>query len=157
MTAGVTVVCGAPGSGKTRWVAENFQRGDLVVDIDTLYMALSGLPMYDKPQQLLPFVCEARDAIYRRMCRTNAVRHAWIITSDPNTETRKQLRTFFAASVLVMDVTAAVCLERISMDPRRAGQMDLWTPLVMRWYRTFECQPFDTLIAQVDKPEEVPQ
>ena len=41
----VTVVCGPPGSGKSTHVDGHKQPGDLVVDIDALYVALTGLEL----------------------------------------------------------------------------------------------------------------
>ena len=79
----VTVVCGPPLSGKTTYVKQNARRGDLIVDVDWLYAALSGQELHYTPEELLPFVTSARDAVYERLMRPSKVERAWIITSKP--------------------------------------------------------------------------
>jgi hypothetical protein len=59
----VTIVCGPPGAGKSRYVLEHLHWGDLVLDIDTLFMALSGQVTYGKPVSLLKVVLRVRDTV----------------------------------------------------------------------------------------------
>lgn len=62
--------------------------GDLVVDFDALYSALSFLPWGEKPRELMPFVASARDAVYQRLKRTSDIERAWIITTEEQTARR---------------------------------------------------------------------
>lgn len=78
----IVVVYGLPASGKTTYVRSQMKRGDLIVDVDFIFAALSGLPMRDKPIGLLPFVAAARDAVCERLRRESEVPAAWIITTD---------------------------------------------------------------------------
>ena len=48
----IFLVYGPPLSGKHEWVAENLTDGELVINIDDIWMALSGLPRYQKPGRL---------------------------------------------------------------------------------------------------------
>lgn len=134
----VTVVCGPPGSGKTTWVQARTQRGDLIVDADKLFEALSGLPPYDKPECLLPFVADAREAIYNRLCRQSNLRHAWIIASGAKAKERSKLRERFSADVIVLEVSPEECLRRIGADERRRQNMAAWGPIVARWWDKYE-------------------
>lgn len=59
----VYYVYGAPCSGKSTFVRNNMQAGDLVLDIDRLWSALSGQPEYIKPNALKPIVFNSRNAI----------------------------------------------------------------------------------------------
>jgi len=78
----VTVISGLPASGKTTYVRKHMQRGDLIVDWDFLHMALSGTSR-PCPEQLVPFVAEARDVILKRLERpAQGVRNAWVIISN---------------------------------------------------------------------------
>ena len=70
------------GVGKTTWVRKHMHRGDLVMDMDYLFEALSFLPHKDKPDELLPFVCEARDAVIQRLLRPSNVGRAFLITTS---------------------------------------------------------------------------
>ena len=79
----VTVVLGPPGSGKTTYVLEHKHRGDLILDLDAIYSALSGLGMHDNPKELLGYVIAARDGILMKLHRPSECRRAWLITIDP--------------------------------------------------------------------------
>ena len=137
-TTQVTIVCGPPGSGKTRYVREHAVRGDLILDVDALYMALSGLDWYDKPDELLPFVAEARDAVIRRLERPSEVKRAWVITTGAKKHERDALARRLRAKVVVLDVPAEECLRRIANDERRAHQLEKWHRLVDEWWREYE-------------------
>lgn len=133
----ITIVTGPPGSGKTTFVAKHAQWGDLVVDVDALYSALSGLPWYEKPAALLPFVLDARDAVLDRLHAQSEVRQAWIITSEADHAELQRMKARYNAKVLVMEVDAAECQRRIAADPRRSAVAAQWQPLIQRWWDTY--------------------
>ena len=133
-----TVVCGPPGAGKTSYVRQHAQPGDLILDVDALYMALSGQPMYDKPAELLPFVIEARDAVIERLRQRSRANHAWVITLAP-TESERQPYAEDGADVVVLATPAEDCLARITADPERA-RWDGWTQLVESWWTSYDGQ-----------------
>ena len=144
--ATVTVVCGPPGAGKTTYVRERAVAGDLIVDVDTLFAALSGQPLYQKPPLLLPYVLAARDGALGRLERGPAP--AWVITQGVTAAERETLRARFAAEVVVLETPAITCLERIALDERRAGQLDEWLPRVLRWWREYEPSEADTVVKE---------
>jgi len=131
----VTIVAGAPGSGKTTFVQTHKTWGDLVIDVDALFCALSGEPWYDKPVGLLPFVIEARDAVIRRLAEESEVRRAWIITGEADVEKLKQLKQDLGADrLLVMDTDQHECYRRIENDERRADKFKQQKELVDKWF-----------------------
>lgn len=136
-TVPVTIVTGPPGAGKTTYVQKHAQWGDLILDVDALYSALSGQPWYEKPSALLPFVLDARDAILARLHQASELRHAWLITSEADHAELQRLKARFAANLLVLEVDPAECLRRITADPRRAALAHHWRPLITRWWDTY--------------------
>jgi 5-methylcytosine-specific restriction endonuclease McrA len=136
-TCPVTLVCGPPGSGKSTYVDERRQWGDLVIDLDTLYMALSGLPAYEKPDVLLPFVFAAKDAVLARLAGGHGLRHAWVITSGADGAERKELAARLNAGIVLLDVAPSECLRRISQDARRHDKWEKWIPIIDRWWKRF--------------------
>ena len=145
--AQVTAIVGPAGSGKSYYVAQHSRWGDLIVDLDAIYCALSGLPPYEKPDTLLPFVCEARDAVIARLARGSAIRAAWIVTSAADAATRERLRQQLRAHVIVFETPPDECLRRIANDPRRQDKWELWTPIVQQWWHNYERDARDTVIA----------
>ncbi len=133
----VTLVAGPPGSGKTTWVAAHRTWGDLTVDVDALMQALSGLPPYEKPDALVPFALEARDAIMARLLRPSDVRHAWLIAGAAKAADRQRYAEA-GAHVVVLAVSAEECLRRIEADPTRTAVIALWRPLVERWWQDYQ-------------------
>ena len=142
----VTLVCGPPGSGKTTYVMKRCTAGDLVVDSDALFAALSGQPWYDKPAELLPFVKEAFDAMVRKVETSRGLRAAWIITGGARASSRNAIARPLSATVVVIETPPATCLRRIEADPRRASRAHLWQAPIDEWWRKYERQAGDTVI-----------
>lgn len=142
------LVCGPPGSGKTTYVNERKRWGDLVIDVDTLFVALTGgLDWYEKPVVLLPFVLEARDAVIDRLAQgDDDLGRAWVITSEADAVKRQALARRLGATVVVLAVSASECLRRISSDSRRADKSDLWRPIVERWWNDYQPADGETVV-----------
>lgn len=131
----VIIVSGPPGSGKTTYVRKHMRHGDLIIDIDMLYMALSGLEWYEKPIELLPFVCEARDAVIARLARESEVGRAWIVTGEADVRKLKKLKISLGAEkLLVMDTKILECKKRIMQDERRSKRAHLWDGIIQKWF-----------------------
>lgn len=136
----MTVVCGPPGAGKTTWVRAQRGRGDLVVDVDALFAALTLRERYDKPDALLPAVLDVRDYVIERLWP------AWVISTNASWRYRQYMRTEFGARVVVLETPAEECLRRIAADPGREGRAD-WPLLVETWWQSYEADERDERIA----------
>ena len=134
-TVPTTIVAGPPGSGKSTYVAERFQPGDLLLDVGALLVALSGLPIYDQRRTaLLPFALEARHVILLRLARTSAVRRAWVVTSESNARALRRMADDLGATLIVLAVDAAECVRRIEADERHVVSGADWGVIVARWW-----------------------
>lgn len=136
-TIPVTILAGPPGAGKTTYLQDVSRPGDVVVDVDALYVALTGLPIWDKPQSVLPFVLAARDAVIERLCRSSAARHAWIATTE-GPDRIAQLQAHLGAELVVLNVSAHVCIQRIQSNPARRVAGIQWEELVRRWHENWK-------------------
>lgn len=109
-----------------------------MVDVDGLYQAVTGgLPVYEKPDVLLPFVMEARDSLIERLARPSQVRHAWVILGGARRDDRERLSSR-GARVIVLETEASDCIRRIAQDPRRSEHWRLWEALVREWWARYE-------------------
>jgi hypothetical protein len=133
----VTLVSGPPGSGKTSYVTAHAHEGDLIVDLDTIWTALSGQPIYDKPTNLFPYVIAARDAVLDLLSNgPNEVR-AWVIATEPEAGKRREIQCHIrATSVIVLALNAEECIKRINADPRR-DDMATWWKSIYKWWNCF--------------------
>ena len=136
-----TLVCGPACAGKTTYVRKNMRAGDLVVDLDALWSALSfGATMHDTPESNFPFACEARDAVYRRIAQGSATpgHRCWVIAGAPTSKQRYDIAQATRASrFVVLDTPAEVCIARLraSQDPRPRNEMIV---AITRWWSQYE-------------------
>lgn len=133
------IVCGPPGGGKTTWVGERRRWGDVVVDMDALFAAATGLEWYEKPEALVKLVLEMQETMLRWIERNpGRFTNAWIITGGQRLASRMRLASRLGAEIVVLETPPDECLRRIAADPRRAGRMEGWRPLVYKWWREYE-------------------
>ena len=142
----VTVVCGPPGSGKSTYVKERAKPGDLIVDLDDIWQALSGQPYYDKPEGLLTFVWAARDGMMLRLQEPSAIYRAWIVSMGVTASVRQGYVDDYNATIIMLDVHKGECLNRIAKDSRRADRAEAWTEIVDRWFKNYQPRDGDIMV-----------
>jgi hypothetical protein len=132
---GVYIVYGPPMSGKTTYVRQYMNRGDLVVDMDRLYEAVSLLPEYDKPDNLLSNVLGIHNQLidniktrYGKWCS------AWVVGGYADHYKRDQLANNLGAELILCDVSKEECLSRLEMDEGRRCRKDEWTKYIGQWF-----------------------
>lgn len=142
----VTVVCGPPGSGKTTYVRERVRWGDLIIDLDAIYVAIGGQGDHQHAIGLLPFALAVRDALYRKLESSAVdVRHAWVVTSGAKQAARDALRQRLGAHVVVLETGPNECARRIHSDDSR-GSKDAQVELVQTWWREYRVDERDECI-----------
>lgn len=145
----VTLVCGPPGSGKTKYVRDNRAASDMVVDIDAIGKAL--MLGHSKQHQasdvdvIIPFAIAARDAIIDRLTRPHSLRRVWIIDSGARRQMRNVIRERLHAKVLVLEVPAKICKERCTADDTRMMSVD-WSQLIDKWWSEYESDLSDVRV-----------
>ena len=117
----VYLVTGAPCSGKTTFVRERMQAGDLVLDIDDIWQTVSGQPRYTKPNALKPIVFNMRLALKEQIAKgAGSWRNAYIIESLPIATDRKREAERYKAhncEIITMEATREECLNRLYLMP----------------------------------------
>lgn len=148
------LICGPPASGKTSYIKARAKSGDLIVDIDLIYQAITGLPMYEKPVSLLDLVFDIRNFLIgkiRQSTRSDEDArwyNAWVIAGAPKRQQRYRLASQMdPCRVVVLEVDAIECIRRIANDPRRAASWEHWQEIIYRWWRDYEPDEDDTVIS----------
>lgn len=117
----VYLVTGAPCSGKTTFVRERMQEGDIVFDIDDLWQMISGQPRYTKPNALKAVVFNTRLAIKEQIAKgAGSWRNAFIIESLPLATDRKREVEIYKAhncEIVTMEASREECLNRLYAMP----------------------------------------
>lgn len=117
----VYIVTGAACSGKTTFVREHIQEGDIVLDIDDIWQTVSGQPRYIKPNTLKPIVFNMRLALKEQIAKgAGSWRNAYIIESLPLATDRKREAERYKAhntEIITMEASREECLNRLYAMP----------------------------------------
>lgn len=134
----VFIVYGPPLSGKTTFVRENMEPGDLVVDYDRIYQAVSGLDLYDKPNELLPHVRAVHSLLLDHIkTRFGKWQTAWIIGGYADHYRREKLTSDLGAELLHMEATRDQCIKRLKQDKFRKNRETEWIGYIDRWFSEY--------------------
>lgn len=124
----VYLITGASCSGKTTFVRERIQEGDIVLDIDDIWETLSKQPRYTKPAALKPIVFTMRKELKDLIAKgAGTWRNAYIIESLPYATDRKREAERYKAhnvELITMDATREECLERLYREPNGRNVKD---------------------------------
>ena len=117
----VYLVTGASCSGKTTFVKERLQEGDLVLDIDDIWQTISGQPRYIKPNSLKAVVFKLRLELKDQIAKgIGSWRNAYIIESLPLATDRKREAERYKAhnvEIVTMEASREECLNRLYAMP----------------------------------------
>ena len=128
----VFVVYGSPLSGKSTFVKESMSEGDLIIDMDSIWEAVSGQPRYVKPKRLNAVVFRMRDELI------DSVRHrlgfwqnAYILGGYPLISERERLAKELGARLIYIESTKEECLARLENSGRDKEE---WTKYINTWW-----------------------
>lgn len=127
------IVYGAPGSGKTTYVLEKKAANDLVIDIDLIWQALTGMPMYSRNSLIEPYVYTAVDAIINDAVYATTAIDIWFITTNLSTPVVEKIKALSQHRIIPMNIDKQVCIDRINKDERRKDKQH-HIRLINEWY-----------------------
>ena len=126
----VYLVYGSPCSGKTTWVNDVANDDDLILDIDSIWTAISKQDKYNKNNRLKANVFSIRDCIIDQIrCRVGMWRNAYVIGGYPLRTDRDRLCDMLKAKPVYIDTEKEVCLSRAVNDE--------WKSFVDDWFENF--------------------
>lgn len=135
----VYYIYGAPLSGKSTFVKENMQRGDLVLDIDRLWVALSEQDEYIKPNELKSVVFQARQTVLDSIkMRAGSWGTAWVIEGGALIGDRMRRIEALGAEPILIDTPKEECLKRLYNDESRQHVIEEWKGYITKWFDEYQ-------------------
>ncbi len=98
-------ICGPAGSGKSTLAYSMRKEGEVVIDLDSLHQAFTGLPIHIQESSLHGFMMAVKNTVIKRAKESDTT--AYIIFSNYK-YTKKDFD-----EVIIMDTSKEVCLKRV--------------------------------------------
>lgn len=138
-TKQVFLVYGSPLSGKTTFVKDNMNAGDIVCDMDSIWESISAQPRYIKPKRLTQNVFAVRDLILD-MIRTRRGNwlNAYVIGGYALVSERERLVRSLGAREIFIDTTKEECLTRLKESDRNQSE---YKKYILDWWERFDPSP----------------
>lgn len=134
----VFVVYGPPMSGKTTLVKQNMKHGDIVVDMDKLYEAISFLPSYNKPDNLFSNVIGVQNLLIDNIkTRYGKWNNAWIVGGYADKYKRDRLANNLGAELIYCEVSKEECINRLNLDKDRQYRITEWKQYIEKWFNDY--------------------
>jgi hypothetical protein len=137
-TKEVFIVYGCPGSGKEEYVRHNQGRTDIVICMDSLFEAITGLPRYDKPDGLLFNVKSVYNLLIDQVkTRYGKWSTAWVIGGYADKYKREKLADDLGAELIYCECSKEEAIARIEQDPRRCNMLAEYKKYINEWFERY--------------------
>ncbi|MGI6751097.1 MAG: hypothetical protein ACOX4U_00530 [Anaerovoracaceae bacterium] len=131
----VYIVWGAPLSGKSTLVKQVMRYGDIVVDIDRLWTAVSMQDDFVKPDNLRFNLFALRDNLLDQIkTRHGQWYDAYVIGGYPDKCTRERVASILGAELISCESTKEECLAR----RKESGRPSSWDKHIEDWFSVYE-------------------
>ncbi|WKY44173.1 HNH endonuclease [Eubacteriaceae bacterium ES2] len=128
----VYIVYGSPFAGKETMVREMMRKGDIVLDIDSLWQAVTYEE--DKPNGIRFNVFKMRDCLYDQIrTRYGKWIDAYVIGGYPDKYERERVAKELNAEIIYCESTKEECLERFY----KSGKPEVWKDYIDTWWEKF--------------------
>ena len=134
----VYIIWGAPLSGKNTYVQSVAKYGDIIVDIDNLWQAVSGRPRYEKPNRIKGNVFQLHKQLLAMIAQRSGYWNvAYIIGGYALPIEREQLAQRLGAECIFIDTTRQECEARLAACPDGRNKSE-WKKFIDEWWEIHE-------------------
>lgn len=127
----VFIVWGSPLSGKSTLVRDMMRYGDIVIDLDALWQAITFQPKYVKPNNCRFNVFKLRDELFDQIkTRYGKWCDAYIIGGYPDKYERERLAQTLGAELIYCESTKEDCLKRL----HESDKPKEWERYIEAWW-----------------------
>lgn len=134
----VYIVWGSPLSGKTTAVRQMMRYGDIVMDMDLLWQAVTMQPEYIKPDNCRFNIFSLRDNLLDQIkTRYGQWYDAYIIGGYPDKYERDRLAQSLGAELIFCEATKRECFDRRIKN----GKPPNWDKYISDWWEIYERYP----------------
>lgn len=129
----VFIVYGSPLAGKSSYVAEAMNEGDLIIDMDNIWQCVSGCERYVKPNRLKSVVFAVRDNLLESVkYRRGKWLNAYVIGGYPYKAERDRLADMLGAREVFIDTDKDTCINRLlACEDRNKAE---WERYINDWW-----------------------
>lgn len=133
------IVAGPPGSGKTTWVNENKQPGEIVLDLDAIKAALLGPEQFhsEVDGDMVDLICTIRNVVYEALSENALKQKAYAITTEADAVELKALAAAIHADIKIMDTDKETCKARVTADSTRT-EKTVFYRLIDEWFEKWK-------------------
>ncbi len=130
----VYIIWGSPLSGKTTLARQLMQYGDIALDMDMLWQAITMQDMYAKPNNVRFNIFALRDNMLDQIkTRYGQWYDAYIIGGYPDKYERERVASELGAELIYVESTRDECLKRLE----ESNKPDSWREYVIDWWDRF--------------------
>lgn len=133
----VFIVYGSPLAGKSSYVAEAMNEGDLIIDMDSIWQCVSGCERYVKPNRLKSVVFAVRDNLLESVkYRRGKWLNAYVIGGYPFKAERERLIDSLGAREVFIDTDKDTCINRLlACEDRDKAE---WERYINDWWLQYQ-------------------
>lgn len=132
----VTIVTGPPGAGKSTYVGDQAQAGDVIIDFDLCLQAVGGRA-WDTDRATVQAAFKLRNEQIRSLADARRGR-AWLIVGAPSAAERKEwARQLLRVELVILNVDPGICKARILADPNRQHAAQKMCAAVDDWWSSY--------------------
>lgn len=133
----IFLVYGSPLAGKSTYVSGIMMPGDLLLDIDRLWFAVSGQNFFEKPPALNAVVFGVRDFLFDCIqTRRGKWQNAYIVGGYPYISERERICRKYGARPVYIESTKAECLQRLHDSDDGRDQAE-WEKYIDAWWSRY--------------------